>query len=123
MTHMVNRVTAWAIVIWTGLMAIGILAAFLGIGSDCTPLTGSQLSTCQDDAWIRGGIGLTLLFLLWLVVFLPMAILWLMSRPRENIVVFGPTGQALAVSEAEARRRVQQGWSYQGPSTGGVASS
>lgn len=122
--HMVNRVATWAIVIWTGLMAVGIVAAALGIGGDCTLLTGTQLNTCQNDAWIRGGIGLTLLFLLWLVLFLPMAMVWLMSRPRENIVVFGPTGQAMAVSETEARKRVeQQGWSYQGPAPGGAVTS
>ena len=110
---MVNRVATWLILIWTGLMALGVVAAFLGIGGGCASLTGSELATCQGNAWIRGGIGLMLLFFLWLVVFLPMGVVWLVSRPKENVVVFGPHGQQVVVSEEEARKRVgQQGWSY-----------
>ena len=113
---MVNRLATWAIRIWTALMAIGIVAAFLGIGGDCVGLTGSDLSACQRDAWVRGGVGLTLLALLWFVVFVPMGIVWFVSRPRENVVVFGPAGQQVMLSEDEARKRVeQQGWSYQRP--------
>jgi hypothetical protein len=81
---MPNRVLTWVILIWTTLMGVGILAAFLGIGGDCAGLTGSELSACQADAWVRGGIGLTLLLLLWLVVFLPLAFIWYVSRPRHQ---------------------------------------
>jgi hypothetical protein len=109
-----HRVVTWAILIWTAVMAVGILAAALGIGGDCAGLTGGELSACRDDAWVRGGIGLTLLVLLWGVVALPLAIVWLMSRPKENVVVFGPSGQQVMLSETEARKRVEQpGWSYQ----------
>jgi hypothetical protein len=77
-----HRVATWAIVIWSGLMALGIFAAFLGIGGDCVGLTGSELSACQADAWARGGVGLGLLVFLWFVVFAPLAIWWALTRPR-----------------------------------------
>jgi hypothetical protein len=111
-----NRIATWAILIWTALMGVGIVAAFLGIGGDCVGLTGSALSDCQAAAWVRGGVGLTLLLLLWFVVFLPLAIVWFVSRPKENVSVFGPAGQQVIVSEDEAKKRVEQhGWMYQKP--------
>jgi len=113
---MVNRIATWAIVVWTALMAIGIFAAFRGIGGDCATLTGNELVACQSDAWIRGGVGISLLLLLWFVVAAPMAIAWFVTRPRDNVIVFGPNGQQVMVSEAEARRRVEAGgWTYQRP--------
>ena len=113
---MPTRRTTWAITIWTVFMAVGILAAALGIGGDCAGLTGSELGACQSAAWIRGGIGLTLLFILWLVGLLPLAVLWLVSRPKENVVVFGPGGRQSTVSEREAEKRVdEQGWTYEKP--------
>ena len=44
----------------------------------------------------------------------PFLILWFLSRPRNNTVVFGPQGQQVMLSEQEAKRRVEnlQGWSY-----------
>lgn len=121
---MTNRIATWAILIWTAFMAVGILAAFLGIGGDCAGLTGSELSRCQADAWVRGGIGLALLLFLWFVVLVPMGIVWFVSRPRENVTVFGPAGQQVMLSEDEARKRIeQQGWSYQKPDPGQVTLS
>jgi hypothetical protein len=104
-------------------MAIGILAAAVGIGGDCAGLTGGELSTCQSDAWARGGVGLALLVLLWFVVLLPFAVVWFVSRPKENVIVFGPDGQQVILSEGEARKRVdEQGWTYQKPTPNGAAS-
>jgi hypothetical protein len=80
---MPTRKASWVIVIWTALMGVGILAAATGIGSDCGGLSGSALSSCQSDAWIRGGIGLTLLAILWFVGLVPLAIVWYVSRPRQ----------------------------------------
>ena len=77
------RVTTWALLIWTVFMAVGIFAAFLGIGSDCTG-TGTALTDCQADAWGRGILGLSILVILWLVV---AALLWIgrrVSRPKAK---------------------------------------
>jgi hypothetical protein len=80
-----NRIATWAIVIWTGLMALGTFAAFLGIGGDCAGLVGGDLSACQADAWDRGAVGLMLLVFLWLVVLIPMAFVWFATRPKEDV--------------------------------------
>lgn len=110
------RKATWAILVWTVLMAVGIVAAALGIGDECVGLSGSDLSACRTDAWTRGGIGLALLLFLW---FVPVAIFWFVSRRKENVTVFGPAGQQIMLSEAEARKRVeQQGWTYQRSSPG-----
>jgi hypothetical protein len=79
-----NRIAAWAILIWSGLMAVGTFAAFLGIGQDCTGLTGSAFSSCQADAWNRGSVGLMLLVMLWLIVVIPLLFLWVVTRPKEH---------------------------------------
>jgi hypothetical protein len=79
-----NRIATWAIVIWTGLMAVGTFLAFLGIGRDCNGLAGDALSACQEDAWNRGAVGLMLLVFLWLVVVIPMAFVWFATRPKED---------------------------------------
>jgi hypothetical protein len=77
---MAHRIATWLIVIWTGFMALGIAAAFLGIGGDCVALAAGEVSSCRTDAWGRGAIGLGLLVILWLIVILPMAILWRGTR-------------------------------------------
>lgn len=79
-----NRLAIWAIVIWTGFMALGIYAAFLGIGGDCVSLSGSALTECQADAFARGSVGLGLLVILWLLVVVPLAVVWRASRPRST---------------------------------------
>lgn len=118
-----HRVVTWAILIWTAFMALGMFAAFLGIGDDCAGMTGSALSACQGSAWTRGAIGLGLLLFLWFVIVSPMVIVWLISRPKENVAVFGPAGQQVMLSEHEARKRVEQpGWAYQRHEPGGAGS-
>jgi hypothetical protein len=78
---MAHRITTWLIVIWTGFMALGIAAAFLGIGGGCAALAEGAIASCQADAWGRGAIGHGLLLLLWFVVVVPMAVIWPASRP------------------------------------------
>jgi hypothetical protein len=44
----------------------------------------------------------------------PLLLVWLVSRPKNNTVVYGPQGQQVMVSEREAKRRVEKGgWTYQ----------
>ena len=45
--------------------------------------------------------------------FVIFGIIWLMSRPKENVIVYGPEGQQVTVTEKEAQRRVASGWTYQ----------
>ena len=111
---MPTRISTWAILIWTVLVAVGTILAIRNIGGDCVGV--SDLAACQEAAWIRGGIGIALLMLLWFVGFVPLAIAWFITRPKENVIVFGPAGRQFIVSEKEAEKRVtQEGWSYQAP--------
>lgn len=80
---MPTRKASWAIAIWTAAMGVAIVAAALGIGEDCAGLVGSEFSSCQTDAWLRGSIGLALLGFLWLLGFVPLWIIWRASRPRQ----------------------------------------
>jgi hypothetical protein len=110
-----HRFATWLLAIWTGLMGIGIFAAFLGIGGDCVG-QGGALATCLSDAWIRGSVGLMLLAFLWFVVAAPLWGLFTHTRPKPNVFVYGPQGQQVMLPEDEARRRVTlPGWSYLQP--------
>jgi hypothetical protein len=69
----------------------------------------------ESTAYAAGAtIGVTLLFLMWLLVLAPLALVWFATRPKNNVVVYGPLGQQTMVSEKEAAKRVaKQGWTYQ----------
>jgi hypothetical protein len=111
-----HRFATWLLVVWTGLMGLGILAALMGIGADCVAPGGGELGSCLSDAWIRGSVGLMLLVFLWFVVAVPMWALFTHTRPKPNVFVYGPAGQQVMLPEDEAARRVQQpGWSYRNP--------
>jgi RNA polymerase subunit RPABC4/transcription elongation factor Spt4 len=80
------RKATWAVVIWTVLMAIWIIA-----GSQQTPdktcagETGSALDLCQSAYHLGTGIGVTLLFALWFIGFVILSLIWLMSRPDRRL--------------------------------------
>lgn len=99
------RKSTWAIAIWTIVMA-------LWIGSGVGATAGSA---AQSSAYAAGAtIGVTILFVLWLLVLVPLALIWFASRPKDNVTIYGPAGQQVIVSEREARKRVEsQGWNYQ----------
>ena len=80
---MANRGVYWALIVWTVFMAMGILAAYSGIGRDCTGLVGAAFDTCRSDARGRGAIGLSLLAGLWFVVAAPLWMLYNRSRRRS----------------------------------------
>jgi hypothetical protein len=105
----------WAIVIWTVLMGIWIVA-----GGSAAASTPASSEAEQVGVAIGTGIGVTLLFMLWFVGFIILSTVWFMSRPKSSVVVYGPQGQQATVTEKEAANRVKHGWSYQLPTqTGG----
>jgi hypothetical protein len=103
------RKMTWAIVIWTVLMLIWVISGLQSAGA----------SGNTSTAYTAGvGIAITFLFGIWFVGFIILALIWFMSRPKANVVVFGPSGQQVMVSESEARRRVErEGWTYQAGAT------
>lgn len=112
------RKATWALAVWTVLMAVWIGSGIVAVSDRCDGLRGTSLETCQAATAIGGGLGVSVLITLWFIGFVVLGLVWLMSRPKENVVVYGPQGQQVTVSEKEAKRRVEkQGWSYQ-PLTG-----
>lgn len=94
------RKATWALVLWTGLAVLWIVVGWQNV--DTT--TAGQ---------VGGAIGTSIVLLIWFIGFIVLGLVWLMSRPKNNVVVYGPSGQQVQVSEKEAARRVKQGWTYQ----------
>ncbi len=112
------RKMTWAILIWTALFIAWAAAGTSAVGNNCVGLSGTALSNCQAATAVGGGIGLALIFMLWFIGFVVLAIIWFMSRPKSTVLVFGPQGQQATVSESEAKSRVaKQGWSYTRPTS------
>lgn len=105
------RKATWALVIWTALIVLWIGT---GLGSVGDLPAGSEAE--EAGRAIGAGIGVTFILILWFLGFIVLGLIWLMSRPKDNVVVYGPKGQEVRVSEKEARKRVEkQGWTYQRP--------
>jgi len=99
------RKMTWAIVIWTGLCFLWVFAGL----SEASKVTGA--GTTAYAAGVT--IGVTFIIFVWFLVLIPLALIWFATRPKENVVVYGPAGQQVTVSEKEARRRVErEGWTY-----------
>lgn len=79
------RKATWALVIWTGLMALWAVAGVSAVGDNCAGRTGSALEACQAGTAIGGGIGLTLIAMVWFIGFIVLALIWLMSRPQRRL--------------------------------------
>ena len=110
------RKMTWGIVIWTAIFVVWAASGVGAVSNRCDGLAGTALTNCQAATAVGGGIGLSVLFFLWFIGFIVLAIVWFMTRPRHNVIVYGPQGQQVTVSEAEAKTRVErQGWSYTPP--------
>lgn len=105
------RKATWAIVIWTVLAVIWI-AAGLGSTGDMTPDASEAEAAGRA---IGAGLAITVIIIVWFFGFLVLGLVWLMSRPKDNVLVYGPDGQQMTVSEKEAQRRVKNGWTYKPP--------
>jgi hypothetical protein len=109
------RKATWVLLIWNVLMVIWIVGGLSSAGNNCAGETGDMLTACQAGTAIGAGVAISLIITIWFIGFIVLGLIWLMSRPKENVVVFGPEGQQVTVSEKEAKRRVSKGWTYQPP--------
>lgn len=106
------RKATWALAIWNVLIVLWIVAGANAAGNaSCDPTLTADL--CDAATTIGTGIGVTIILVIWFIGFIILGLIWLMSRPKDNVTVFGPDGQQVQVSEKEASRRVKSGWSYQ----------
>jgi hypothetical protein len=80
----------WALVIWTAIFAIWIVA---GVGSAgghthayCLKHTDQffSMKDCEAAGDARTAIGATLVFILWFLGFVVLGLVWLMSRPKRR---------------------------------------
>lgn len=107
------RKMTWTILVWTALFAAWGISGAGAVSNNCVGELGDTLAACQAGTAIGSGIALTMIFSLWFAGFIVLSIVWFMSRPKHNVVVYGPQGQQVSVSESEAKGRVEkQGWTY-----------
>lgn len=80
-------------------------------------LGGLVIATERTHSAAAWGAALTFAYaaimFIWFLLVVPLALLWFATRPKENVRIYGPQGQQVTVTEEEARKRVEQGWSYQ----------
>ena len=82
---MPRRKTTWAIILWTVLWAVLIGVGIAG--NECASETGDGFLSDQDaqDACAAGtGIGVFLLFILWFLGFVVLAIVWFLTKNRNK---------------------------------------
>jgi hypothetical protein len=82
---MPRRKTSWAIIIWTLVLALWIVAGIAG--NDCASETGDGVISDQaaEDACAVGtGIGVAAIFFLWFIGFIVLSIVWLLTKNRNK---------------------------------------
>lgn len=106
------RKATWALVIFNVLMLVWLVTGLNAVGeTPCDPNLTAEL--CDSATAIGAGIGVTFLVIIWFLGFVILGLVWLMSRPKENTVVYSPEGAEVHTSQKEARRLVtKQGWKY-----------
>jgi hypothetical protein len=71
------RVIGWSAVVWT--LAIAAAAAVVALTGDCADVAADDFHVCELDrsSTVSG------LVLLWFIVFLPLAVVWVLGRTRR----------------------------------------
>lgn len=85
------RKATWAIVLFSALMLIWIVVGVSSVSDNCAGMSGQDLVNCQAATAIGGGIGVTFLVIVWFLGFIVLGLIWLMSRPKDNVMIYGPT--------------------------------
>ena len=99
------RKSSWAIAIWTSLILLWIVGGLASV---------SKVASTSTAAASGATIGVAFILFVWFLVMVPMTLIWFATKPKGNVVVFGPSGQQVTLTESEAKRRVEtDGWSYQ----------
>jgi len=79
------RKATWAVVLWTVLFAVWIVAGASSTSNNCAGRVGSDLSSCQAGTAIGGGLAVTFLVIVWFLGFVVLSLIWLMSRPQRRL--------------------------------------
>jgi hypothetical protein len=78
------RKMTWAIVIWSVLMGIWIVAGIASSdpASHCSHHAFLTKQSCEEARNAGTGIGVGILIFLWFLVFVPLSLIWFMTRPK-----------------------------------------
>lgn len=76
------RKATWAIIIWTVLMVIWLIAGVGGAANSCNDLHGQFVNAKQSGCEAGASIGAAIIIVIWFLGYIPLGLVWLMSRPR-----------------------------------------
>jgi len=78
------RKSAWALAIWNVLMILWFVRVISALDdfSCATESRGFGLAVCQAGAIIGQNFGVSLVIIVWLIGSIPLALLWLITRPK-----------------------------------------
>jgi zinc ribbon protein len=77
------RKATWAIVVFSVLMLIWVIAA--GSASANCSAEQQYRGACKAGETVGRGIGVTLVVVLWVIGFIVLSLIWLMSRPKHRM--------------------------------------
>lgn len=85
------RPMTWVLWIWTLLMFVWMIGgAASATNGDCDLEATAELrQLCQDATDVGASLAVALLFVLWALGFLALAMVWLMTRPSEARTIRG----------------------------------
>jgi hypothetical protein len=83
------RKMTWAIIAWSTLMLVWIVAGIASASSKVDEACGSGLyqQDCRDAYTAGAGVGVGLLIGLWFMGFVVLALVWFMTRPKDPVRV------------------------------------
>lgn len=81
------RKMTWALIIWSALMALWIIAALgqADPAGSCVHHAYLSKQSCEEASSAGTGIGVGILIFLWFLVFVPLSLVWLMTRPKTQV--------------------------------------
>lgn len=108
------RKMTWTILAWNALILVWIVSAAGGSGEsvdECVADSGGILTRrdCQEAVDAGTGIGVFLILVLWALVFVVLALVWFMTRPRSDGAAELAREMRLAREAQEAERGVSRG--------------
>jgi predicted small secreted protein len=79
------RSWSWLLIVWSVVAAIAAIVLLTRLGDTCNTMNGLGLSICQTGATIGSVLGALVLFAIWLIGFMLLAIGWIARRPARRL--------------------------------------
>lgn len=78
------RKMTWVIWIWAAIFAIWIASGIAGSSSDASNCGSLSQQACNDAQNVGTGIGVALIFILWMIGFFILGLIWLMTKGKKR---------------------------------------